>query len=99
MHSRKLGRFLAAQRAVVAHIESTVADFLGFYPKALPRAEDAIPVYLLLGSERGFFGDFNETLLRRLEYHVREYSIDSPRLIVTGNKLGNRVGGEFVSVT
>ena len=94
IESRKLGRFLAAQRAVVAHIESTAADFLGFYPKALPRAEEATPVCLLLGSERGFCGDFNETLLRRLEYHVREYSIDSPRLIVIGNKLGNRLEGD-----
>jgi F-type H+-transporting ATPase subunit gamma len=94
IESRKLGRFLDAQRAVVAHIETMAADFLGFYPKALPRTEEATPICLLLGSERGFCGDFNETLLRQLESHVRECSIDTPRLIVTGNKLGNQLQGD-----
>jgi len=94
IESRKLGRFLDAQRAVLAHIETMAADFVGFYPRALPRAVEATPVFLLLGSERGFCGDFNETLLRRLESHVREYSIDTPRVIVTGNKLGNRIEGD-----
>jgi F-type H+-transporting ATPase subunit gamma len=94
IESRKLGRFLDAQRAVVAHIETMATDFLGFYPRVLPRAEEAIPVCLLLGSERGFCGDFNETLLRQLESHVRECSIDTPRLIVTGNKLGNQLQGD-----
>lgn len=94
IESRKLGRFLDAQRAVLAHIETMAADFVGFYPRALPRAVEATPVFLLLGSERGFCGDFNETLLRRLESHVQEYSIDTPRVIVTGNKLGNRIEGD-----
>jgi F-type H+-transporting ATPase subunit gamma len=91
IESRKLGRFLDAQRAVVAHIESMATDFLGFYSKALPPVGHATPVYLLLGSERGFCGDFNETLLKSLESHVREYNIDNPRLIVTGSKLGNQL--------
>ena len=94
IESRKLGRFLDAQRAVVTHIETIAADFLGFYPRTLPRAGETTPVCLLLGSERGFCGDFNETLLRRLEAHVQEYSLDTPRLIVTGNKLGNHLEGD-----
>ena len=94
MESRKLGHFLDAQRAVVAHIETMAADFLGFYPETLPRVEQATPVCLLLGSERGFCGDFNERLLGQLQSHVREYSIDTPRLIVTGNKLGNQLEGD-----
>ena len=94
IESRKLERFLNAQRAVVAHIETMATDFLGFYPRALPRTEEVIPVCLLLGSGRGFCGDFNETLLRQLESYIREYSIDTPRLIVTGNKLGNQLEGD-----
>jgi F-type H+-transporting ATPase subunit gamma len=99
IESRKLGRFLDAQRAVVAHIETMATDFLGFYPRTLPRAEEATPVFLLLGSERGFCGDFNETLLRRLESHVQEYSLDTSRLIVAGNKLGNQLEGDSRVVT
>ena len=94
IESRKLGRFLDAQRAVVAHIETMAADFLGFYPGTLPREEQATPVCLLIGSERGFCGAFNERLLGQLQSHVREYSIDTPRLIVTGNKLGNQLEGD-----
>jgi F-type H+-transporting ATPase subunit gamma len=94
IESRKLGRFLDAQHAVVAHIESMASDFLGFYSKALPPAGQDIQAYLLLGSERGFCGDFNETLLKSLESHVREYNIDNPRLIVTGSKLGNQLEGD-----
>ncbi|MGB5178546.1 MAG: FoF1 ATP synthase subunit gamma [Gammaproteobacteria bacterium] len=94
IESRKLGRFLDAQRAVVAHIETMAADFLGFYAGTLPRAEQATAVLLLLGSERGFCGDFNEALLRQLESHIQENSLITPRLIVTGNKLGNRLEGD-----
>ena len=91
IESRKLGRFLDAQRAVVAHIEAIAADFLGFHPNLLPRAGEATPVYLLPGSERGFCGDFNDTLLRAVDSHVREHGVAAPQLIVTGNKLGNRL--------
>lgn len=94
LESRKLGRFLDAQRQVLAHIETVAVDFLGFYTKTLPPMEDTTPVFLLLGSERGFCGDFNESLLTRLESHVQEYSIDTPRLVVTGNKLGNHLVGD-----
>jgi F-type H+-transporting ATPase subunit gamma len=94
IESRKLGRFLAAQRAVIAHIETMAADFLGFYSRTLPRVEEAIPVCLLLGSERGFCGDFNEKLLRQLEAYIPEYGIATPRLIVAGNKLANHLEGD-----
>jgi F-type H+-transporting ATPase subunit gamma len=94
IESSKLRRFLDAQRAVVAHIENIAADFLGFHAGTLPRAQQATAVILLLGSERGFCGDFNEALLRQLESHLQENSIDTPRLIVTGNKLGNRLRGD-----
>ena len=99
IESRKLGRFLDVQRAVVNHIETMAADFLGFYPGTLPAAKQATPVFLLLGSERGFCGDFNETLLRQVESHVRENGINTPLLIVSGNKLGNRLEGDPQVIT
>jgi F-type H+-transporting ATPase subunit gamma len=99
IESRKLGRFLDAQRAVVTHIETIAADFLGFHSETLPQARKAIPVYLLLGSERGFCGDFNQALLRQLESHVHEARIDAPRLIATGDKLGNHLAGDSRVIT
>ena len=89
---RKLGRFLEAQRAVVAHVETVAADFLGFHPDMLPPpGATAQPVCLLLGSERGFCGDFNEALLARLEGYLEERHSVSPLLMAIGRKLGARL--------
>jgi F-type H+-transporting ATPase subunit gamma len=89
---RKLGRFLDAQRAVVDHVETVAGDFLGFHPETLPPLDDsAQPICLLLGSERGFCGDFNEALLQRLEDFVVERRLDSPLVMSCGRKLGARL--------
>jgi F-type H+-transporting ATPase subunit gamma len=89
---RKLGRFLDAQRAAVAHVETVAADFLGFHPEALPPPDgSAQPVCLLLGSERGFCGDFNEALLEQLKDFIAERRFDSPLVMTSGRKLGARL--------
>ena len=87
MEVRKLARFLDAQHAVIAHIETVAADFIGAYPEALPSPGESKPVYLLLGSERGFCGDFNESLLMQMESHIHENNTGTPLLIATGRKL------------
>ena len=92
---RKLGRFLDAQRAVVAHVEAVAADFLGFHPEVLPPQDGSTqPVCLLLGSERGFCGDFNEALLERLEDFIRERRLDSPVVMASGRKLGMHLAAD-----
>ena len=48
-------------------------------------------VYLLLGSERGFCGEFNETLLTQAESHIHNNGINTPKLIVAGRKLCDRL--------
>jgi F-type H+-transporting ATPase subunit gamma len=87
MESRKLGRFLDAQHAVVRNIEAVAADFAGFHPETLPGGEETVPVYLLLGTERGFCGDFNHELLAFLETILSEQTARNPRLIAVGHKL------------
>ena len=87
METRKLERFLDAQRAVVTHIETAATDFLAFFPETLPEPDASARLFLLLGSERGFCGDFNETLLVKLEDHLQENSIHNPQLIAVGLKL------------
>jgi F-type H+-transporting ATPase subunit gamma len=92
---RKLGRFLDAQRAVVAQVETVAADFLGFHSDLLPPPDDASqPVCLLIGSERGFCGDFNEALLERLEDFVAKRRLDSPLVMASGRKLGARLAAD-----
>jgi F-type H+-transporting ATPase subunit gamma len=63
METRKLDRGLDGQRALVAQIETMASDFLSFYPDKLARYRGSKRIYLLVGSERGFCGDFNQRLL------------------------------------
>ncbi|MFZ0468111.1 MAG: F0F1 ATP synthase subunit gamma [Thiogranum sp.] len=88
METRKLDRFLDAQYAVVRSIEAVATDFVTAFPDALPAAQAGHCAYLLVGSERGFCGDFNEALLHCLEREQEAApATDVPVLIATGRKL------------
>jgi len=87
MESRKLVALLDAQHAAVEGIEAMAADFLGFYPETLAPGENTTSVYVLIGSERGFCGDFNESLIRHLDAHLEQSAMEAPFLIAAGRKL------------
>jgi F-type H+-transporting ATPase subunit gamma len=93
LETRKLGRFLAAQTAVVSNIEQAAADFLAFHPDILPTATETTPVYLLIGSERGLCADFNHALLRELERLLGTAS-PAPLLLPVGHKLDALLTGD-----
>lgn len=101
METRKLDRFLDAQHAVVQNIEDVVADLLSFYPETLPEVEITTPVYIVIGTERGFCGDFNHALLAHLESTLQDSAVTNPSLILVGRKLysmlenDERVAGKF----
>lgn len=89
METQKLSRFLDIQHAVVKGIKDVAEDFLSFYPETLPTAteEETTAVYLLIGTERGFCGDFNHALLRHLESTLQAHQPNNPMLIAIGRKL------------
>jgi F-type H+-transporting ATPase subunit gamma len=88
METRKLERCLSAQNAVLSTIEDAAADFVTAYPQALPDSVTVNRAYLLVGSERGFCGDFNEALLDQPVFRQPgAASAEPPMLIVTGRKL------------
>jgi F-type H+-transporting ATPase subunit gamma len=87
METRKLGRYLESQQAVVDSIEEAATDLLTFYPDILPANRPPATAYLLIGTERGFCGDFNHALPRRLESLLDAHPIDPPTLIAVGHKL------------
>ncbi|MDX1823686.1 MAG: F0F1 ATP synthase subunit gamma, partial [Thiohalomonadales bacterium] len=87
METRKLDRFLDAQHAVVHDIEEAVSDLLGFFPETLPKTQVAQPVYLVIGTERGFCGDFNHALLEHLESTLSSSPAENTQLILVGRKL------------
>ena len=94
METRKLARFLDAQTAVVHSIEEVAADFLGFYPDTLPEPSKATAVFLLIGAERGFCGDFNHAVLRQQQSALRANPSSAPALIVVGRKLHTLLEGD-----
>ncbi len=81
METRRLSSFLAAQQQTVRTIENVARDFLHFFPQPQHSAPMQRHAYLLIGSERGFCGDFNAAILRALP--------DDPHAIViaVGQKL------------
>lgn len=83
----KLSRFLNAQYAVVRSIEDTAADFLSFHSEAMPQVDETTRVYILIGTERGFCGDFNQSLVGHLESALETHPIGKSFLIAVGRKM------------
>lgn len=89
IETRKFGRFMDHSVRLVDSIETAAADFLAFHPEF--RASDAgtdseRQVLILVGSERGFCGDFNETVLAGLAAFP-----EPPRLIAVGRRLAGKL--------
>jgi F-type H+-transporting ATPase subunit gamma len=87
METRKLSRFLKAQQAVVTSIEDVASDFLAFYPETLPDSASAHSLFLLIGSERGFCGNFSHQIAGKLEDILLKQREEHPQVIAVGHKL------------
>ena len=99
MESRRLDKFLGMQRQLVQAMETAAADFLQFHANVLPSADTAgeAPqhLFLLLGSERGFCGNFNERLIDALDQAINERKdgTENIAVIACGRKLCGRLEG------
>ena len=91
MEMRKLTQFLSTQRRVVETMESAGTDFLSFYPYPAGEAVNARNVYLVIGSERGFCGDFNETMRSALEPYLEGVSPEEVWVIAVGYRLSAKL--------
>jgi len=87
METRKLAGFLDAQQRVVASIETAAADFLRFHPEQWPRSVGDRTACILVGSERGFCGDFNHRLESALAGMTEQETGTRQTLIALGHKL------------
>ena len=94
LETRKLTRFLVTQQQVVRDIEVMAADFRSFFAISPVLSDNTRHVYLLLGSERGFCGDFNETLLHALDDRIGLDGVEDPLLVAVGRKLDVRLDGD-----
>lgn len=84
LEARKLEAFLATQRRAVTGIETAAQDFLSFYPQAPARTDGMQHLLLVIGSERGFCGDFNETLLQPIDLAAQQ---EGTLLVAVGRRL------------
>lgn len=85
----KLGGLAEDQQEMVNLLKRVAADFLHFYPQ--PQSSGGKTLWLLLGSERGFCGDFNEALIRRLRQRCPECEAQPERVLAVGRKLWLRL--------
>jgi F-type H+-transporting ATPase subunit gamma len=100
MEIQKLTRLLSAQERVVTSMQEAGADLLMFYPEALPHTEDGRPLYVVLGSERGFCGDFNEQLLAQVRERLQLVGGKGLVLLTVGRKLTARISdGQSVPIS
>ena len=90
VETRKLARFIGHQRRMLGNIETAAADFLSAYPAA-PASPKAPTILLLIGSERGFCGNFNDRILIALNAMSR--TAPEPLLVVLGHRLQTKLEG------
>ncbi len=82
----KISRFYITQQELLRSVEETLAAFQQFHgAPAEIRGADKAPLYVLIGSERGFCGGFNETIQKTIE--SLPVAGNPPRLIIVGRKL------------
>ena len=84
IETHKLTRFQMMQSQAVTNIENVAMDFLDFYPLSVAD-DNATPICVVVGAERGFCGDFNESLINTIEEEA--YS----GIIAIGSRLCNRL--------
>lgn len=95
METHKLERFLAHQHRVLAGIEATAADFLSHHPEIGYRTESAASgAVVAIGSQRGFCGDFNESLANAVREHWRQAQRKPTGVLAVGRRLAAKLGGE-----
>lgn len=93
METHKLARFLVHQHRVLAGIEAAASDFLNHYPEIGYRTEGAASgVTVAIGSQRGFCGDFNQSLVDAISQYRRQAASQPHSLLVVGRRLASRLG-------
>lgn len=91
LETRKLDKFMSSERRMIKSIENAAADFLYFYPDFVDTPQQAARLFVIIGSERGFCGDFNEYLMRMLE---DRHENSRPMFIAVGQKLATALEGD-----
>lgn len=87
METHKLERFITAHEDMANNINLIAADFLQFNQHIIPPLEADKEIFILIGSEHGFCGDFNEQLDKMYTQQFNEPRETQRLLISVGSKL------------
>ncbi|WP_139304797.1 F0F1 ATP synthase subunit gamma [Microbulbifer marinus] len=90
---RRLRRVLEIQQQVVRGIFDIAADFLSFHAQLIPEPQPLQNLFLVIGSERGFCGNFNEVLIQELERCLAAATGEHTGVVACGRKLCERLTG------
>ncbi|CEG57752.1 F0F1 ATP synthase subunit gamma [Legionella fallonii] len=89
----KMTKFLSMQDRVMESILEVKNDFFSAYPvMSIPNQEVKPLIYILIGSERGFCGGFNNNILSELE-RIKEQNPNAV-LIIVGRKLALKLNDD-----
>ncbi|BCB26884.1 hypothetical protein SKTS_17700 [Sulfurimicrobium lacus] len=89
METLKLTRFLAIQQEAVATIETVASDFMAHYGNASAHDQTVRNAYLVVGSEHGLCGDFNESIAQAVQERLPE--ADRPPVVAVGHRLAAKL--------
>ena len=92
MESNKLSRYIQHQKRAMQSIELAATDFLHFHPELLNISEPKSQIVVVIGSERGFCGNYNEVLFQEVENYLKNaINTDLKTTIITvGYKLHHK---------
>lgn len=88
IETHKLARLQNLQTQAVAAIDTVINDLLTFYPHLAIADNHAPSICLLVGTERGFCGDFNEQLIHA------SITQNYTHTIAVGSRLANKLTDE-----
>ncbi|MDR4517321.1 MAG: F0F1 ATP synthase subunit gamma [Nitrosomonas sp.] len=88
---RKLDVFLSTQQRVVSSIESVSQDFLSFHPHPQTSPAALQQLWIVIGSERGFCGDFNKALFEFVQTREQQ---ENTLLLIVGSRLHDKFQGD-----
>jgi F-type H+-transporting ATPase subunit gamma len=88
LETHKLTRALSDQEQVVKTIREAFAEVLAILPVTASELGDSDEILIVLGSERGFCGDFNRALLEQLQGVCDQSPVP---IIVVGQRLAGRL--------
>jgi F-type H+-transporting ATPase subunit gamma len=87
----RLRRYVPAQQRVARTVEQATQDFLVHYPQALRAPEGAGRIFLVVGSERGFCGSYNEDLMAALQRERARGAEAEAVVVAVGRRLASRL--------